>query len=166
MNMTAARPGPLSRRGPAAGFQTAQPSLVVVVCSRCLPHSCHQLGNRDSGAGRLASTAPQRSRTAPSQASAPRRGRCVLRHLPDRGLRSGLRACTGRTSTSHKRSPSLDWCSPPTCAPAENSSSAFGARRDAARRPHPVLRADRDLAEVAMDIQRYRSPSILLAVDG
>src|SRR3954467_5125623 len=39
-------------------------------------------------------------------------------------------------------------------------------RRAAARRPHPALRDDRHLAEVAMDIQRYRSHSILLIVDG
>jgi len=41
----------------------------------------------------------------------------------------------------------------------------LGPRLDAARRPHPALRDDRDLAEVAMDIQRYRSHSILFALD-
>src|SRR5919204_5845335 len=38
-------------------------------------------------------------------------------------------------------------------------------RRNATRRAHPALRDDRHLAEVAMDIQRYRSHSILLVVD-
>jgi len=42
----------------------------------------------------------------------------------------------------------------------------LGPRLDAAPRAQPALRDDRDLAEVAMDIQRYRSHSILLVVDG
>src|SRR3954447_9694355 len=41
----------------------------------------------------------------------------------------------------------------------------LGPGLDAARRPHPALRDDRDLAKVAMDIQRYRSHTILLVVD-
>ena len=41
----------------------------------------------------------------------------------------------------------------------------LGPRLDPARRPQPALRDDRHLTEVAMDIQRYRSHSLLLAVD-
>src|SRR4051794_32450325 len=39
------------------------------------------------------------------------------------------------------------------------------ARLDPASGPQPPVFDDRDLAEVAMDIQRYRSHSLLLAVD-
>ena len=46
---------------------------------------------------------PQRSRTGPSQASAPRRGSGVPGHLGDRGLLPGLRARAGRRSTPHQQ---------------------------------------------------------------
>ena len=41
----------------------------------------------------------------------------------------------------------------------------LGPRLDPARRPQPALLDDRHLAEIAMDIQRYRSHRLLLAVD-
>src|SRR3954447_21802803 len=50
-------------------------------------------------------------------------------------------------------------------APSEQL-QRLGPGRNAAPRAQPALRDDRDLAEVAMDIQRYRSHSILLVVDG
>ena len=40
------------------------------------------------------------------------------------------------------------------------------ARLDPTRRPQPALLNDRHLTEIAMDIQRYRSHSILLVLDG
>ena len=41
----------------------------------------------------------------------------------------------------------------------------LGPRLDPAGRPQPALLDDRHLAEIAMDIQRYRSHPLLLAVD-
>jgi len=127
MNMTAARPGRSAGRAGSRLSERPSPAWLSSVCSRCLSHSCHQLGDRDSGAGRLASTAVQRSRTAPSQASAPRRGRCVPRHLgrPGPSIRPSLPALVEGQLHTNARS-ALDWCSPPTCAPAANSSSASG----------------------------------------
>ena len=145
----------------------------LVLRARARPHQLRPAREPAAHRADRARPASTPRRAGPPTAAWPALGRRGDRSSPGPGgsrCRSARRRSRARRAArGSARSPTR--CRSPPARPSRarsrlcaNSSSASGRGLDPAGRAQPALRDDRHLAEVAVDIQRYRSHLVLLAV--